>query len=49
MTPPRPYRVHLTTGPVEIYARSAAAAIAAALELAAPGASVIRVCQLGDW
>ena len=49
MTAPRPYRVQLSTGPVELYARTAAAAIAAALELASPDASVVRVCQLGQW
>lgn len=49
MSSPRPYRVHLSTGAVEIYARTAAAAVSAALELAGPDASVIRVCQLGDW
>jgi hypothetical protein len=46
---PRLYHVHTTRGPVEIYAVSAAQAVTAALELAGPGARVIRVARQGDW
>jgi hypothetical protein len=46
---PRLYHVHLTTGPIELYAMTAAQAITTALELAGPGARVIRVCRQGDW
>ena len=46
---PRLYHVHLTTGAVELYAVTQAQAIRTALELAAPGAKVLRVCRQGDW
>jgi hypothetical protein len=43
------YHVQLTTGAIELYAVTAAQAIRTALELAAPGAKVLRVCRQGDW
>jgi hypothetical protein len=46
---PRLYHVQLTTGPIELYALTQAQAIAAALELAGPGARVIRVVRQGEW
>jgi hypothetical protein len=46
---PRLYHVQLTTGPIELYAVTQAQAIASALELAGPGAKVIRVARQGDW
>jgi hypothetical protein len=46
---PRLYHVSTTHGPIEIYAVSQAQAIASALELAGPGARVIRVARQGDW
>jgi len=46
---PRLYHVQLTTGPIELYAVTQAQAIATALELAGPGAKVLRVCRQGDW
>jgi hypothetical protein len=46
---PRLYHIHLTTGPIELYAITLAQAIASALELAGPGARVLRVARQGDW
>ena len=46
---PRLYHIHLTTGPIELYAVTQAQAIATALELAGPGAKVLRVWRQGDW
>jgi hypothetical protein len=46
---PRLYHVQLTTGPIELYAVTAAQAVTAALELAGPGAQVLRVCRQGEW
>jgi hypothetical protein len=47
---PRLYHVQLTThGPIELYAVTQAQAIASALELAGPGARVLRVWREGDW
>jgi hypothetical protein len=46
---PRLYHVQLTTGPIELYAVTQAQAIATALELAGPGARVLRVSREGDW
>jgi hypothetical protein len=46
---PRLYHVQLTTGPIELYALTQAEAIRTALELAGPGAKVLRVWRQGDW
>ncbi len=46
---PRLYHVQLTTGPIELYAVTQAQAIRTALELAGPGARVVRVARQGDW
>ena len=46
---PRLYHVQFTTGPIELYAVSQAQAIATALELAGPGARVLRVWREGEW
>jgi hypothetical protein len=46
---PRLYHVQLTTGPIELYAFTQAQAIATALELAGPGARLLRVARQGDW
>jgi hypothetical protein len=46
---PRLYHVQLATGPIELYAITQAQAIATALELAGPGARVLRVARQGDW
>jgi hypothetical protein len=46
---PRLYHVQLTTGPIELYAITQAQAITTALELAGPGARVLRVARQGDW
>jgi len=46
---PRLYHIQLTTGPIELYAITQAQAISTALELAGPGARVLRVARLGDW
>ena len=46
---PRLYHIHLTTGPIELYAVTQAQAIATALELAGAGARVLRVWREGDW
>jgi hypothetical protein len=46
---PRLYHVHTTAGPFELYAVTAAQAVTAALELAGPGARVIRISREGDW
>jgi hypothetical protein len=46
---PRLYHIHLTTGPIELYSVTQAQAIATALELAEPGARVLRVWREGEW
>ena len=46
---PRLYHVQLTTGPIELYAITQSQAIRTALELADPGARVIRVWREGEW
>jgi hypothetical protein len=46
---PRLCHVQLTTGPIELYAVTQAQVIASALELAGPGARVLRVSREGDW
>jgi hypothetical protein len=46
---PRLYHIQLTTGPIELYAITQAQAIRTALELAGPGAKVLRVWREGDW
>jgi hypothetical protein len=46
---PRLYHIQLTTGSVELYAITQAQAIRTALELAGPGATVLRVWREGDW
>ncbi len=46
---PHLYRIQLTTGPVELYATTQAQAISTALELAGPGAVVVRVLRQGEW
>jgi hypothetical protein len=46
---PRLYHVQLTTGPIELYAVTQAQAIRTALELAGPGAKVVRVWREVDW
>jgi hypothetical protein len=46
---PRLYHVQLSTGPIEHYAVTQAQVIATALELAEPGARVLRVWREGEW
>ena len=46
---PRLYLIHTTAGTFELMAVTAAQAVSAALELAGPGARVLRVCREGDW
>jgi hypothetical protein len=46
---PRLYHVQTTHGPIEPYAITHAQAISTALELAGPGAQVIRVWREGEW
>jgi hypothetical protein len=46
---PRLYHIQLTTGPIELYAITQAQAIRTALELAGPGARVVRVRREGEW
>ena len=46
---PRLYHVQLSNGSIELYAISQAQAIATALELAGPGARVLRVWREGEW
>ena len=46
---PRLYHVQLTTGPIELYAITQAQSITTALELAEPGARVLRIARQGDW
>lgn len=46
---PRPYAIHTTTGLFQLVAISAAQAVATALELAGPGARVLRICREGEW
>lgn len=48
-TMPRPYAIHTTAGLFQLVAISAAQAVATALELAGPGARVLRVSREGDW
>ena len=49
ITMPLPYTVHTTAGLFQLVAISAAQAVATALELAGPGASVLMVCRDGEW
>lgn len=50
LTPmPRLYHIHTTAGPFELMAVTAAQAVSTALELAGPGARVLRVSRQGDW
>ena len=46
---PRLCQIQLTTGPIELYAVTQAQAISTALELAGPGARVLRIARQGDW
>jgi hypothetical protein len=46
---PRLYHVHTTAGAIELWAVTAAQAVATALELAGPGARILRICRAGDW
>lgn len=46
---PRPYAIHTTAGLFQLVAISAAQAVATALELAGPGARVLRICREGEW
>ena len=46
---PRLYHVQTTHGPIELYAITQAQAIVTALELAGPGARLIRVWREGEW
>lgn len=46
---PRPYAIHTTAGLFQLVAISAAQAVATALELAGPGARVLRVVRQGEW
>jgi hypothetical protein len=46
---PRLFHVHTTNGTWELMAFTAAQAITTALELAGPGARVLRVARQGDW
>ena len=46
---PRLYHVQLSNGPIELYAISTTQAISTALELAGPGAKVVRVWREGEW
>jgi hypothetical protein len=48
-TTPHLYQIHLSTGTVELYARTQAQAISTALELAEHGAKVLRVARVGEW
>ncbi len=46
---PRLYHVHTTAGPFELMAVTAAQACSAALELAGPGARILRISREGEW
>jgi hypothetical protein len=46
---PRLYHVHTTAGTWEVYAVTAAQAVTTVLELAEPGARVLRIARQGDW
>jgi hypothetical protein len=46
---PRLYLIHTTAGPFELMAVTAAQAVTTALELAGPGARVLRISREGDW
>ncbi len=46
---PRHYHVQTTLGSFELHALSQTQAIATALELAGPGARLVRVWREGDW
>ena len=46
---PRLYHVQTTVGAWEVYAVTAAQAVATVQELAGPDARVLRVCREGDW
>ena len=45
----RPYRITTTQGQQHLMARTRAAAIRAALELAGPGAKVLSCLMEGEW
>jgi hypothetical protein len=46
---PRLYLIHTTAGPFELMAVTAAQAVTTALELAGPGARVLKISREGDW
>jgi hypothetical protein len=46
---PRLYHVHTTAGTWEVYAVTIQQAITTVLELAEPGATVLRIARQGDW
>lgn len=46
---PRLYTIHTTAGAFELYAVTAAQAATTALELAGPGARILRISRQGDW
>ena len=46
---PRLYHVQTTLGSFELYAVTQAQAVSSALELAGPGARVVRVWREGEW
>lgn len=46
---PRLFHIHTTAGSFELYAITAAQAVATALELAGSGARVLRISREGDW
>jgi hypothetical protein len=46
---PRLYHIHTTAGTWEVYAVTAAQAVTTVLELAEPGARVLRIARQGDW
>lgn len=46
---PRLFHIHTTHGDFELYAVTMDQAVAAALELAGPGAQLIRAYGMGEW
>lgn len=46
---PRLFHIVTTAGTFELMAMSAAQACSAALELAGPGARILRITREGDW
>ena len=46
---PSHYTIHTTAGPFELVAINAAQACTTALELAGPGACILRVSRVGEW